>query len=160
MNRRIAVLLACLAASNAALADSGLVEPQPLSQVWVNAGFATAHFDRDRDLNGNNRGLGLEYRFSTVWSATAGRFYNSDRTYSNYAGAYYQPWHVGPVRLGAVVGAFDGYPNFRDGGWFPALLPAASVEYKRIGLNVAFIPSYKDRLYGGISLQLKLKLVD
>jgi hypothetical protein len=32
-----------------------------------------------------------------------------------------------------------------------------SYEYERVGINVAIIPSYKDRLYGGISLQLKLK---
>lgn len=156
MKRQFAILLAGLAMSGAALADAGLVEPKPLSEYWINAGFQTWHFDRDQDLNGNNFGGGVEYRGSTVWSLTAGRFYNSDRTWSNYAGVYYQPWYVGPVRLGAVVGAFDGYPNFRDGGWFPALLPAASVEYKRVGLNVAFIPSYKDRLYGGISVQLKV----
>ena len=41
---------------------------------------------------------------------------------------------------------------------FPAVLPAASVEYKRVGLNVLVIPTYKDRVHGAISFQLKLKL--
>jgi hypothetical protein len=27
-----------------------------------------------------------------------------------------------------------------------------------VGVNVGVIPSYKDRLYGGISVQLKVKL--
>jgi hypothetical protein len=29
-----------------------------------------------------------------------------------------------------------------------------------VGVNVGIIPSYKDRLYGGISVQLKLKLFE
>ena len=62
------------------------------------------------------------------------------------------------MKLGAVVGAFDGYPKMRDGGWFPALIPAATFEYKRVGVNVAIVPTYKDRLHGGISVQLKFKV--
>ncbi|TFW22686.1 hypothetical protein E4L96_07485 [Massilia arenosa] len=139
-------------------AHAQLIESQPLSELWVNPGFATWHFQSDKDLNGNNKGLGGEYRFSTVASVTAGRFYNSDRMWSNYAGVYYQPWALGPVRVGAVIGGFDGYPKMRDGGWFPALIPALSYEYQRVGVNVAVIPTYKDRLYGGISVQLKVKL--
>ena len=90
-------------------------------------------------------------------SATVGRFYNSDRAYSNYAGVYYQPWKIGPVRIGAVVGGFNGYPKMRDGGWFPAAIPTLSYEYERVGVNIAIVPSYKDRLYGALSIQLKLK---
>jgi hypothetical protein len=152
-------LLACL--SGAAMADTfEVIESAPLKEVWLNAGFYSYHFDRNADLNDSNPGLGVEYRFSTVASATAGRFYNSDRAYSNYIGVYYQPFKVGPVRLGAVVGGFNGYPKMRDGGWFPALIPTASFEYQRVGVNVAFVPKYKDRLYGALSIQLKLKVFD
>ena len=152
-------LLACL--SGAAVADTfEVIESAPLKEVWLNAGFYSYHFDRDADLNDSNPGLGAEYRFSTVASATVGRFYNSDRAYSNYIGVYYQPFKVGPERLGAVVGGFNGYPKMRDGGWFPALIPTASFEYKRVGVNVAFVPKYKDRLYGALSIQLKLKVFD
>jgi hypothetical protein len=128
--------------------------------VWLNGGFYSYHFQRDKGLNDSNPGLGAEYRFSTVASVTAGRFYNSDRAYSNYIGVYYQPWKVGPVRLGAVLGAFDGYPKMRNGGWFPAAIPTASFEYQQVGVNVAIVPSYKDRLYGAISVQLKLKVFE
>lgn len=138
-------------------ASAETIESAPLNEVWLNGGFYTAHFQRDKDLNGANGGIGAEWRFSTVASATAGRFYNSDRAYSNYVGVFYQPWKIGPVRVGAVVGGFDGYPKMRNGGWFPAAIPTLSYEYERVGINVAIIPSYKDRLYGGISLQLKLK---
>lgn len=128
------------------------------SELWLDAGFATYHFQSDKNLNGQNPGVGIEYRFSDVAAVTAGRFYNSDRDHSKYAGLYYQPWSYAGVKLGAVVGAFDGYPNMRDGGWFPALIPAATYEYKRVGVNLAVIPTYKNRLHGGISLQLKFRL--
>ncbi len=135
-----------------------MVEVQPLHEAWLNGGFYSYHFDRDKDLNDVNPGLGLEYRLSTVVSATGGRFYNSDRAYSDYAGVYYQPFALGPVRLGAVAGAFNGYPKMRDGGWFPAIIPVASIEYKSIGLNFSIVPNYKDRLYGALSFQLKFKV--
>ncbi|MDL2356408.1 MAG: hypothetical protein QFF03_14235 [Pseudomonadota bacterium] len=135
------------------------IAPEPARELWLDSGFATYHFDRDKDLNGSNGGLGAEYKFRADLAATAGRFYNSDRQYSNYAGAIWQPYAVGPLRLGAVIAAFNGYPHMRDGGWFPALIPVASLEYQRFGVNFGFVPSYKDRLYGGLSVQLKVKLV-
>ena len=128
------------------------------SELWLATGFATYHFQSDKGLNGQNPGVGIEYRFSDVAAVTAGRFYNSDHEHSKYVGVYYQPWTYRGVKLGAVVGAFDGYPNMRDGGWFPALIPAATYEYKRVGVNLAVIPTYKNRLHGGISLQLKFRL--
>jgi hypothetical protein len=137
-----------------------MVESTPLSQTWLNFGFYSDHFDRDKGLNNSNPGLGIEYRYSTVASFTGGRFYNSDREYSNYVGWYYQPVALGPFRLGAVVGAFNGYPKMLNGGWFPALIPVISYEYKRVGLNLGIVPSYKDRLYGAFAFQLKVKLFD
>jgi hypothetical protein len=134
------------------------IDAAPKSELWLDSGFATWHFDRDKNLNGGNRGIGLEYRFSGTMAAAAGRFVNSDRFYSNYAGVLWQPYALGPVRLGAAIAAFDGYPKMRDRGWFPAVVPTFTVEYERVGVNVGVIPSYKDRLYGGISVQLKVKL--
>ena len=135
------------------------IEPAPVRELWIDSGFWTGHFDRDKDLNGRNMGLGAEYRWRADLALTAGRFNNSDRRYSNYAGAIWQPFALGPVRLGAVVAGFNGYPHMRDGGWFPALIPVATFEYQRVGVNIGFVPSYKDRLYGGISVQLKFKLL-
>jgi hypothetical protein len=160
------VLTGCAAALIAAPAYAdgdqwlGMVDNQPLRETWLNAGFLSWHFQRDKDLNGSNGGLGIEQRLSTVTALTAGRFYNSDRRYSNYAGVYYQPVAVGPFRFGAVVGGFNGYPKMRDGGWFLAAIPVASIEYRSVGLNLAFVPTYKDRLYGAVSFQLKLKVFE
>lgn len=129
------------------------------SELWLDTGFATYHFQSDKNLNGRNPGVGIEYRFSDAAAFTAGRFYNSDRRHSKYAGLYYQPWTYGGLRLGVVAGGFDGYPNMRDGGWFAAVIPVATYEYQRVGVNVAVIPTYKNRLHGGISMQLKFRLL-
>jgi len=135
-----------------------LIEAKPISETWINPGFYSYHWQRDLGLNGDNYGFGAEYRFYNVLSFTAGEFYNSNRADSKYAGFYYQPVAIGPVRLGAAIGGFNGYPNFKGGGWFAAAIPQASVEYERIGLNVSFVPSYQNRLYGALSFQLKLKI--
>lgn len=161
MRTKLALLLLPLLAPCAFGADLfDTVAPQPLSQLWLTTGFYSYHFQRDKDLNDRNPGLGLEYRYSTQATAMAGRFYNSDRRYSNYIGWQYQPWAIGPVRLGAVVAGFDGYPKMRSGGWFLAAIPVASVEGERVGVNIGFVPSYKDRLYGAVSFQLRIKLAD
>ena len=136
------------------------IEAEPKREFWIDSGFWTAHFDSDKHLNGNNKGLGVEYRFSGTAAAVAGRFHNSDRAWSNYAGVLWQPYAVGPVRVGAALAAFDGYPKMRSGGWFPAVIPTLTYDYGRVGVNVGIIPNYKNRLYGGISLQVKLKVFE
>jgi len=136
------------------------IENKPLNELWVNGGFYSYHFQRDKGFDDTNPGWGAEYRFSSVASVTAGRFHNSDRAMSNYAGIYYQPWSLGPLRLGAVIGGFNGYPKMRDGDWFLAAIPVVSVEYQRVGVNFAIVPTYKERLHGALSIQLKLKLFD
>ena len=101
-----------------------ILEPKTKNQLWINPGMVSYHFQTDQNLNGGNWGAGLEYRFNTVASVTAGRFYNSDRAYSNYAGVYYQPVAIGPFKIGAVFGGFNGYPQTNSGGWFAAAVPA------------------------------------
>lgn len=150
--------LTLIACGSAAAQELSGASSSKRNELWLSTGFATYHFQSDKDLNGRNPGVGLEYRFDESMAVTAGRFFNSDRQHSRYAGLYYQPWEYKGVRLGAVVGGFDGYPKMRDGGWFLAAIPTATFEYKRVGVNVAVVPTYKDRLHGGISIQLKFKL--
>lgn len=152
------VVLAAM--SGLAQADDAftMIENKPDSALWINPGFYSYHFQRDKGFDDTNPGLGVEYRFSTVASVTAGRFHNSDREMSNYAGVYYQPIAWGPLRLGAVVGGFNGYPKMRDGGWFLAAIPVVTLEYERVGVNFAIVPTYKERLHGALSVQLKFKL--
>ena len=134
------------------------VESQKPLAIWINPGFYSAHFDTDKGLRNNNWGLGLEAVINEDWSATVGRFINSNNARSNYVGAYYQPWHWGSWKAGVVGGAFNGYPNAFGGGWFPAALPVLTLEGERFGLNIALVPPLKDRLYGAVSFQLKLRV--
>ena len=137
-----------------------ILEPKTKNQLWINPGMVSYHFQKDQNLNGGNWGAGLEYRFNTVASVTAGRFYNSDRAYSNYAGVYYQPVAIGPFKIGAVFGGFNGYPQTNSGGWFAAAVPALTWEGNWVGSNVFLIPTVGDRVHGAIALQLKLKVFD
>jgi len=72
--------------------------------------FLFGAFQTDKVLRNAYPGLGLEYRLKEDWSATAGRFTNSDNAPSNHIGANCHPWTVGGVKLGMVAGAFNGYP--------------------------------------------------
>ena len=135
-----------------------IAESKPLNELWLNPGFYSYHVQRDKGFNNSNFGFGAEYRYSTVNSFTLGLFDNSDSQTSHYVGWYWQPLEAGPARLGAVVGAIDGYPHMLNGGWFVAIIPTVSLEYKSFGANVLFVPTYKDRLYGAISLQLKFRV--
>ena len=134
---------------------SKLSRPQA---VWINAGFYTLHFDQDKGLRNANPGLGLEWALNDTYALTVGGFKNSDHQHSNYLGLYVMPWRWESLKLGAVVGTFDGYPRANQGGWFPALVPMVSIEGQRWGLNTAIIPSIDDKLHAGISFQLKYKI--
>jgi len=150
--------LACLICAVSALGSARA--DVDASRLWLNAGFYSAHFDTNKGLRNANPGLGFEYRIDDDWGATAGRFINSDDARSSYIGAYYQPWRWGTMKLGVVAGAFNGYPKAFNGGWFPAVIPAASFESGYWGLNVALVPPLKDRLYGALSVQLKFRFQD
>jgi len=137
-----------------------IIEPSKKSELWLNPGMYSYHYDKSQSFNNNNLGFGAEYRFSTVASVTVGGFKNSDSTHSNYAGIYWQPIAIGPINIGLVGGGFNGYPATNNGGWFPAVFPAATVEYRWIGANIFLIPTVGDRVHGAISAQLKLKVLD
>ncbi len=145
--KKLLLALAIVAAAPAALAD-----------IWINPGFYSHHFDKSKDLNDNNRGFGVEATISKTYSLTAGVFENSDRQTSHYIGAYVMPYQVGALKAGAAVGAFDGYPNMRGGGWFPAVVPAIAIEGRRIGLNISYIPKIGDKVNSALSFQVKFNI--
>lgn len=147
-----------LAASDGGVSLAQNLPVSPPPAWWVNGGFYSYHFDRSKNLADANPGLGIEYRFSPTASLTLGQFHNSNRTASHYAGMYWQPWSWHAVKMGVVAGFFDGYPHMLQGGWFPAVIPVATVEGRRFGINLALVPPYQDRLYGALSFQLKLRL--
>lgn len=128
--------------------------------IWLNPGFYSVHFDTHQGLRNENWGLGVEVQLNQDWSATAGRFINSDNAYSNYVGAYYQPFTIAYGKWGAVMGVFNGYPKAFDGGWFPAVLPVATWESRWLGLSMVLVPPLKDRLYGAFSFMVKVRVLD
>jgi len=158
----IAPVLFLIAPSHAQQSNSWVevIDPQSKSEFWINPGMYSYHFQKDQNLNNNNWGVGLEYRFNSIASATIGNFKNSDNGHSSYAGIYYQPIAIGWLKLGVVAGGFNGYQSTNNGGWFPAVLPALTFEEGRLGANLFFIPTVGDKVHGAISLQLKIKLYD
>lgn len=158
----IALLLAApvLGAASRVYAESTPVNPSP--QVWLNAGTYSHHFNRDKNFRENNTGIGAEVWFGADHALMAGTFMNSDDERSHYAAYQWRPLHWQPagIRIGAGIslGAFDGYPRYRNGAWFPAVLPVVSVEYKRVGVNFFFVPTIADRTNGALSVQLKLRV--
>ena len=131
-------------------------------QVWLNPGTFSIHFDRDKDLREDNTGLGAELTLAGDHVLTAGSFINSNRRRSRYGAYLWRPLHWQPagikVHAGIAAGAFDGYPNYRNGGWFPAALPMLAIEGERVGANIFFVPTIKNRLDGAIAVQFKLRV--
>ena len=132
--------------------------PAALADVWINPGFYSHHFDKSKDLNNNNHGFGVEATISNTYSLTAGVFENSDRQTSHYVGAYVMPFQRGAFKAGAAVGAFDGYPKMREGGWFPAVVPTMAIEGRRVGLNVFLIPKIGDKVNSALAFQVKFHI--
>lgn len=148
------VALAIAVSSATALPAAQAVD---LAGAWFNPGFYSYHFERDKNLNNVNTGLGIEVPLTNVYAVTAGVFENSDRATSHYVGLYVMPFDIGPFKAGAVVGGFNGYPNANHGGWFPAIIPVVALEGRQLGLNVSFVPTVQDKLHGAISFQLKYR---
>ncbi|RJP65162.1 MAG: hypothetical protein C4535_15815 [Comamonadaceae bacterium] len=126
-------------------------------EVWLNVGGFSRHFSRGKGYNENNLGLGAEYRTSPEVSYMAGAYYNSVRKTTSYAAVNWQPWQVGPFKLGATVGVMDGYPSLADGGTFFAAVPMATWEGKRYGVNIGLIPSV-GKVDGAVIVQFKLRV--
>jgi hypothetical protein len=159
---RACALVAALAmAAPAAMADSATttldLEPLASSQLWVNVGGFSRHFDRNRGYNEHNLGLGIEYRTSPELSYMAGSYYNSVRKNTTYAAVNWQPWSVGPFKVGAAIGLMNGYPAVNRGGTFFAALPMVSYEGRRFGVNFGLIPSTKN-VDGAVTLQFKVRI--
>ena len=137
--------------------------PADLSaQVWLNPGTFSYHFDRHKDLREDNTGLGAELTLAESHVLAAGSFINSDRKRSHYGAYLWRPlhWQSAGVKVhgGVAVGGFDGYPRYRNGGWFPAALPVLAIESERVGVNLYFVPTIANRLNGAVAVQVKLRV--
>jgi len=167
MHARIAVsaLAATLATCAPALAD----EQDPATgELWVTSGFLSKHTSQRRapaaGWNERNTGIGIEYAFNGHWLIEAGLYENSVYRTSRYVQFVWSPdlttlssgdWRF---RLSTALGAVDGYPRMRGGGYYPTLLPVASVEWRALGVNLTYVPSIAGNVAGAVALQAKLRL--
>ena len=129
--------------------------PSIAGDTWIAASVASHHFDREGDHNERNWGVGVEHGIAPQVRLVAGAYRNSLYDTSHYAGANWTPLVFGPVRLGVMAGAVDGY-NANHGRYIPVVVPLLSVEQGRVGANLLYLPRYKDDA-GVIGLQLKYR---
>lgn len=154
--------LAICSVLSAAAAQADPASEESLPQVWLNPGIYSQHFDSSKGLRNNNIGFGAEVLLAKDHLLMAGSFVNSNRARTHYAGYEWRPlhWQLAGLNVGAgiAVGAFDGYPKYREGGWFIAPLPLLYIEGKRFGANLAFIPTIANRFDGAIAIQVKARV--
>ncbi|OGA14057.1 MAG: hypothetical protein A3H32_16945 [Betaproteobacteria bacterium RIFCSPLOWO2_02_FULL_63_19] len=145
-----------------ALPDANAAEREFSPQVWINPGIYSLHFDRNKNLRDDNVGLGAEVVLAPDHALLAGSFVNSDWTRSRYGAYAWRPLHWQldgtHVSAGVIVGAFDGYPRYREGAWFVAPMPVVAIEGERLGVNLSVIPTLQNRVNGAIAVQIKLRV--
>jgi len=155
-------LLAALAAWHASGARAQAPAAPFERQIWLSPGVYARHFDRDKGLRDANPGLGLEVAWAPDHAALAGTYINSNDARTRYAAYAWRPLHarVAGLDLGAgiIVSALDGYPKYRNGGWFVAPLPLVSLEGRRFGVNLSVVPTLPGRTDGALAFQFKLRL--
>ena len=131
-------------------------------QAWLNPGIYSHHFDSSKGLRNNNVGFGAELMLAPDHALMAGSFINSNRARTRYAGYQWRPLHWEfsgfTATAGIALGAFDGYPNYRDGAWFVAPLPMLAIEGRRVGANISLIPTVANRFDGALAVQVKLRV--
>jgi len=137
--------------------------PQEFSpRVWISPGIYSLHFDTSKDLRNDNWGPGVEVALAPDHTVIGGSYINSNGGRTHYGVYEWRPlhWQLAGVEMsaGVLVGAFDGYPNYHDGGWFVAALPVLAVEGRYLGMNLSVIPTIPDRLDGALSIQFKLRV--
>lgn len=130
-------------------------------QVWISPGIYSSHFDKSKHLRNDNPGLGVEVALAGDHTLLGGSYINSNRARTRYGAYEWRPlhWRIAGLDVGAGValGAFDGYPNYRNGGWFVAPLPMLTIEGGRFGVNLSVIPTIRNRLDGAVAVQVKLR---
>jgi hypothetical protein len=146
----------------AATAQAGAIAEESLPQVWLNPGIYSQHFDSSKGLRNNNIGFGAEVLLAKDHLLMAGSYINSNRARTHYGAYEWRPlhWQLAGFNIGAgiAVGAFDGYPNYRNGAWFVAPLPLLYIEGKTFGANITVIPTVANRFDGAIAVQVKMRV--
>jgi len=131
--------------------------PARADSLWLVGSGASYHFDRSKDYNERNWGVGFEWGLVRDTRAILGTYLNSHGQQSTYGGVAWTPLALGPARAGAILGAVDGYENVRNGHVFPMGSLLATLERGRFGVNLLAAPRWKDSP-GVLGLQLKFRI--
>lgn len=140
--------------------------PRDGPEWWANVNLVSYHLGDEEDFlapgerfNQENWGAGVEVQWRPRHGASAGYYRNSVDEDSWYALYHYTPLQFGEyVRVGAMAGVVTGYPGYNDGGLAPAGGLVAKIERGRIGVNLIYLPYFKDVTPHTLGLQFKLRL--
>lgn len=150
----IAILLILLSAS--ANADT--------SELKIQINGRSVHFCDACRFNEANTGLGLEVDWESrglgdVNFVTAGGIINSLGYESWYVGTG-KRWRFIDAGVKAEIGflaGIVGYPTHTDMNYMtPVLLPVLHIGYRRVGVNVLYIPPINDKVTAALLFQLTI----
>lgn len=147
----IAVLLLFAIGWNYAVAEEVKTE----NKWWLTATVRSYHFERGKDYNESNYGLGFEHDVLKNTRIIGGFYENSYKHTSNYFGVGWMPVHITPnLHFGVALGIVDGYKQHPFGGF---VMPSLSYERKGWGVNLGVVPS-EHAAFTVIGLQLKMRV--
>lgn len=145
-----------------AISGASAADAEFSRQAWINPGIYSYHFDRSAGFRDNNVGFGVEVLLAPDHAVMGGTFINSQSARTYYGAYQWRPlhWHPGgiDVSAGILLGAFDGYPSYRGGGWFVAPMPVLAIDGKRVGINLSIVPKVADGMGAAMSFQIKLRV--
>ena len=128
-----------------------------LHDRWVNFGGTSWHSHNNSERNTANYGFGLEYGITQRHALVVGQYVNSFYDQTRYAGIAWMPIKFYGAKLGLVLGCADGYRVINHGHFFPFVLPAASIEGQRFGMNLLYMPPINDKMQNTFALQFKVR---
>lgn len=110
--------------------------------VWINLYGYSYHPDNvhlQNKLNGDNNGWGLRYQFNKNVFADGGRFFDSYRNKSVYAGAALQTSNERLFSVGLEAFVMR-RPSYNHGDAFIAGLPFLALNTGRVTTTMGYIP--------------------
>jgi hypothetical protein len=105
------------------------------SQRWIVVSGLAKHLDGQLHCNSTTTGGGIE-----INGYAAGIYRNSNCSYSLYGARTWLPARLGALRGGGIAGGVTGYGSLV----LPVAGLAATYEGKEYGVNLVFVPPYKD----------------
>lgn len=133
---------------------------QAQASWWLSPGGKAYHFNRKKNYNEENYGLGLEYgTFESSWQA--GFYRNSHRKDSYYAMYAWRPIaldQAGYWRLGAVAGLVTGYKNRYFDDVMPIIMPTLAAQTRHVGVSFYAVPKISGLSPAMLMLHLHVRI--